>query len=1586
VTEPVSVRLPEISAACLAHNPGIIPDADWAQFVGAYLQHLSEDDSYHPDPFQVAAQVAAHVKLGAQRIGGEDLVQIVTPETGAGELVTIAGSTLVQLVTTDRPFLVDTVTMELRRLGWELRNLEHPQLRVRRDESGKLLGVADGFDRLAASSESWLSLEVYPSLGESAESGAPALLAGVKGALQAVRLVVDDWGEMLQRLEQARQLLAENQAAVPETELTNARELLSWLPDNFIFLGYQEFAVEGDSFTPVPQTGLGIQRGNPSPASLSGFHAVPLPGSKHVLAVTKHPQRSPVYRPVYTDYIGVRAYSPTGELIGEHRFLGLFAASAYEESVPHIPVLAAKARELLLGSGYPEGSYGWNALVRVIADYPRDELFDASTAELAPIVTAISQLRDRRLVRVYLRRDRYGQFASVLVYLPRDRYTTKSRSKISAILLEELGGEELDYTTSVSEAVLTRLFYVVKLGPNAPSSVNEARLQELANEAVVTWDDRVMAQLTDRPAEGRGIEFSEAYQEVIPPETAVRDMDVLNRLDAEDDLEYVLEPHGNLERFKVYTFAELDLHEVLPHLAQLGADVVEEQPFTVTVRGRPAWVYDFGLRLPASFDGEAASRQRLIAAFNASYRGWCESGPLNRLVLTAGLEWEEVVWLRGISRYLKQARVGYSQAYMASALEANPQLTAGLVAAFRAKFDPDGPGDADAINAVAAGIEQVTSLDADRILRHFVAFIKACKRTNAFEVDWTRDDEYGIRPALAYKIASRELELLPQPRPMAEISVYSPRVHGVHLRFGPVARGGLRWSDRAEDFRTEVLSLAKAQTVKNTVIVPVGAKGGFVPQQLPDNDDRAAWLAEGVACYRSFVAALLSVTDNYAAGQVVPPARVRCFDGDDPYLVVAADKGTATFSDIANQVALDHGFWLGDAFASGGSAGYDHKAMGITARGAWESTKRHFAELGLDPQTTDFTVVGIGDMSGDVFGNGMLLSEHIRLVAAFDHRDIFLDPNPDAAASFAERRRLFELPRSSWADYHPELISAGGGVYPRSAKSIPITPEVQAALGLESRAALTPSELIHAILQAPVDLLYNGGIGTLVKASWESHADAGDKANDAVRVDGCQVRARAAVEGGNLGWTQAGRIEYAAAGGAINTDFIDNSAGVDTSDHEVNIKILLADVIGAGELPAEEREALLATMTDDIAIRVLRHNEAQNLALSNAGVRAVGMVGQHSAWMSQLEADGILDRELEGLPSELELKQRLEEGRGLTRPELAVLLAYTKIALKSWMLSTDLPEDPYLADRLTEYFPEQLKDRFAALMPGHRLAREIITTVAVNRFVDSQGITAFYRLSSETGAGIADVVRAQLAARSIYQVGLAEVLLRRMSGLDDQLSTELRLELRRMVERATRWLLHNRRTPLDIKAAVAEFAEPVALVRQAMRGLLTEGQSGHVERKEQRWLTQGAPEELATSMAVAGYSHFALGIVAAARRLEVDPVAVTAVHFRLVELLHLDALGQKVYQLPRRDRWEAMSRAALRDELLSAQVELTIRAVHEAGIERIGDPDAVVRAWRDANPGVEDRIKILRALSEEPPDLARMSVGLGQVRALLAAH
>ena len=1554
-------------------------------FVGDYFVRHEDAEFLQREPADLAGLIRHHLLLGSRREAGSDLVSLVTPRREVDGWWA-EGSTILQIVTDDRQFLVDTVSMEISRQGWSIRNLHHPQCDVVRDEEGQLVDIWPRGSQRAGHAESWISVEVYPPYGQSADDLAPVLEEGVRRGLGNVRRAVEDWTLMRRRVLECVDILDNTTQPVSPHHVRGVISLLKWLAaDHFALLGYRQYDVDGTTFTPVPGTGLGILRGDVDEPGT--FHADLRPGADDVLIITKDSRRSPVHRPAYMDYVGVRVFDGDGRQVGEHRFLGLLASSAYTESVFRIPLLADKAARIASMAGFDTDSHGGHAILQAIATYPRDELFQGSAEALFPIIDKVASLQERRQVRLFVRAGAYARFLNCTVYLPRDRYTTTTRERIQATLLRAVDGESLEYSTTVTESVLARLFIVIKRPDDAgPFSLDVPALEAELTEAMRTWDDRFLDQASTLASEERGVEYDAAYKAAFTPEQGLADLRLANGLADAASLAYDVyvptDPDDPAQlRLKVIGRQTMSLTKVMPHLAALGVEVVDERPFVIELRGEEIRVYDFGLQLPEGLDAAAFAgddEARFIDAFDASWGGRTHPGKMNALIMTAGLTWRQVGWLRAVARYLQQAAIPFSQVYVAAALTTYPAIAQGLVAAFEAKFDPAAgadprPGDfEERLAGVEALLEDVTGLDHDRIIRMYLAVLRAVIRTNAF----TGDPE-----ALAFKLRPRELALLPEPRPEFEIFVYSPRVHGVHLRFGAVARGGLRWSDRKEDFRTEVLGLVKAQMVKNTVIVPVGAKGGFVPQNLPNPaTERQAWFDEGVACYRIFIRALLSVTDNIVAGAVVPAPRVLRYDSDDPYLVVAADKGTATFSDIANAISVERGFWLGDAFASGGSAGYDHKAMGITARGAWESVKRHFAEMGVDCQQEDFTCVGIGDMAGDVFGNGMLLSRHTRLVAAFNHQHVFLDPTPDAETSFAERERLFRLPRSSWADYDRSLISPGGGVFERSSKSVPVSPETRIALGLAAGVtALTPAELIQAILRAPVDLLWNGGIGTYVKASDETHADAGDKANDGVRVNGSEVRARCSGEGGNLGWTQRGRVEYARSGGRINTDFIDNSAGVDTSDHEVNIKILLAPEVAAGRLSTAERDELLASMTDEVAALVLAHNVDQNHALANDASRAVELAAAMEGWMRALEESGHLNRTLESLPSSAEMRTRVGERRGLECPELSTLLAWTKIRLSELVLASPLPDDPYLADRLVTYFPKPLRQRYTEAMTSHRLRREIVTTVTVNRFVNSQGITAYHRLTQETGADVSAIVRAQLAARSILTVARTELAVAGMQGVDAATRTHVRTELQRMVERATRWLLHSRRGGLDIQAETRAFTDQVATVRGMLPELLTERQRIQARLLGEEISGGGVDVRTAGEVALGQFAHLALPVVQLANQTGRDVAEVARVHFRLADDLGLDLVADKVDVLPRHTRWETMARAALRDDLQGLHAELTASAL--AASPDSSDPAQVVADWLAARP-VGTELDTLRLVTEGETDLARMSVALRLIRSL----
>jgi glutamate dehydrogenase len=1541
-------------------SAGVVDDPH--ELVSRYLEHQHGEDLDDIGADDLAALVSAHVRLAQHRPQHADNVVVAVPEDSRE--VRLSGSTVMQVVTDDRPFLVDSLTMEITRQGWTIRHLFHPQLVVTRDDEGNLVAPGSG----TAVGESWMTFIVYPPLGVAADELADRLVAGVDEVLDEVRVATDDWAAMRAQLGDAVDLLGTSPSDQRE-DRDVARDILRWLlDDNFTLLGYREYTYDGTCYTAVPGTGLGVLR-----ASEDVFHALPAAGDMEVLVFTKDSVLSRVHRPVYRDYVGVRVLGRDGSVIGERRFVGVLASPAYTEPVTRIPILAPKAAEIFRRSGYSPQSHGYKALLATLNTYPRDDLLHAGADELYPILERIATLGERRQVRVFCHRDRWGRFVNCLVYLPRDRYTTATADKIRRILAERFGGVAVDHSALVTESVMTRLGVVVRLAEGAQPDVDLDALEDELTDAIRTWEERFIDRVYSWPSELRGVDFPDSYKEIFSPRQGVEDLEQLNSLGDADELRAAVLDTGPDDaadlRLRLYRRSRLALPDVLPHLDNLGVSVIDEWPFELSLRGEPAWVYEFGL-VNGGRGWDAHDRERFIDAFQASVTGRLEIGPMNGLVTVAGLTWEEVTRLRAMERYLKQGGMPYSYAYIASALQAHPSLAARLVAAFRVAHDPDEPGDPqdhrkaaeELLAAVESELDQVANLDQDRIIRAFVALQRAIVRTNAFT------DLGG--GALAVKLLPRELPLLPEPRPAYEIWVYSPRVEGVHLRFGRIARGGLRWSDRAEDFRTEVLGLVKAQMVKNTVIVPVGAKGGFVARQLPDPAvDRTAWLAEGQHAYRMFVTALLSVTDTISQGVVVGPERVVRHDDDDPYLVVAADKGTATFSDLANEISLSRGYWLGDAFASGGTNGYDHKAMGITARGAWESVKRHFVEMGVDPDADDFTCVGIGDMSGDVFGNGMLLSRHIKLVAAFDHRHVFVDPDPDPERSFGERERMFALPRSSWADYDEDVISAGGGVYARTLKSIPVTPEARAALGVpEEVEALSPAEYIHAILQAPVDLLWNGGIGTYVKATAESNADVGDRSNDAVRVDAAQVRARCAGEGGNLGWTQAARVEYSRAGGRINTDFIDNSAGVDTSDHEVNIKILLADAEAQGRLTGAERNELLPEMTDDVAALVLAHNVDQNLALAMARYQAPRFTAIHEDWMRVLSDDGYLDRRLEGMPSSTEMTRRIAAGEGLCSPELATLLAWTKIRLADIVVASDLPDDPYLADRLVQYFPRLLRERFGDLMPDHRLRREIITTVAVNRFVNSQGISSYHRLSSDTGASAAEIIRAQLAARSIFRVGVLEMGLRRQSP-DAATYVELMVTMRHLVERGTRWVLQTFGSPIDVAHVIDTFAGPSREVLDNLEHVATPELVASWTRRRDELVGQGLSADLARLIAAEPIAHLAPGIVSIAAKGSHDLLDTARRFFELRGRLELGRFFEAAESLPRTDRWSLMAQAAILDELLAVQAAL--------------GAEAVAGAFDGPRPDL-DRIRpLLENLAGEGADLGRLSVAVRLLRSLV---
>ncbi|WP_016910726.1 NAD-glutamate dehydrogenase [Streptomyces xiaopingdaonensis] len=1614
----------------------------------AYLQryylHTAPEDLSDRDPVDILGAALAHYRLAQERPQGTANVRVHSPSVE--ENGWSCTHTVVEVVTDDMPFLVDSVTNELSRLGRGIHAVVHPQFLVRRGVDGSLRElVTQGRDEALAASrhapeelphdavtESWIHVEIDR---ETARDDLKGIAAHLQRILSDVREAVEDWQKMRSTaLRIAAELPSEPIADdVPGQEVDEARELLRWLADDhFTFLGYREYRLDEEpaeagaahpelALSALPGTGLGILRADPKHTEDEGhspsFNRLPADArakarEHRMLVLTKANSRATVHRSSYLDYIGVKKYDEQGRVVGERRFLGLFSSAAYTESVRRVPVIRRKVAEVLEGAGFAPDGHAGRDLLQILETYPRDELFQTPVEQLRNFATSVLYLQERRRLRLYLRQDEYGRYYSALVYLPRDRYTTAVRLRLTDILTEELGGTSVDFTAWNTESVLSRLHFVIRVEPGAELPVltdaERDRIEARLAEATRSWADGFAEALVSECGEERAAElnhkygqaFPEGYKADFPPRAAVADLQHIEQLARRGDEGFALslyEPVGAAageRRFKIYRIGEpVSLSAVLPVLQAMGVEVVDERPYELRCSDRSTgWIYDFGLRMPSARvqDLDEETRERFQDAFSAVWTGRAENDGLNSLVLSAGLTWRQAMVLRAYAKYLRQAGATFSQAYMEDTLRRNVHTTRLLVSLFQARLDP---GRASAglelidglLEELNGALDQVASLDEDRILRSFLTVINATLRTSYFQTD----EQGAPRTYVAMKLDPQAIPDLPAPRPAYEVWVYSPRVEGVHLRFGKVARGGLRWSDRREDFRTEILGLVKAQEVKNTVIVPVGAKGGFVGKRLPDpSQDRDAWQAEGIACYKTFISGLLDITDNLVGGEVVHPEQVVRHDGDDTYLVVAADKGTATFSDIANQVAEEYGFWLGDAFASGGSAGYDHKGMGITAKGAWESVKRHFRELGHDTQTEDFTVVGVGDMSGDVFGNGMLLSEHIRLVAAFDHRHIFVDPDPDAASSYAERRRLFEMPRSSWAEYDTALLSQGGGVFPRSAKSIPITPQMRTALGIEQGVAkLTPAELIKSVLSAPVDLLWNGGIGTYVKASTESHADVGDKANDAIRVDGQDLRAQVVGEGGNLGCTQLGRIEFARGGGRINTDAIDNSAGVDTSDHEVNIKILLNSVVRDGDLTVKQRNTLLAEMTDEVGRLVLRNNYAQNSALANSSEQAPSLLQANQRHMRRLVKEGKLDRQLEFLPTDRQIRERLANGQGLTQPELAVMLAYTKITLTDELLGTDLPDDHFLQQLLHAYFPGALRERFPEQIEAHALRREIVTTLLVNDTVNTGGSTLLHRMKEESGASTEEIVRAHTAARAIFGLGR---IWDEAESLDNEVAAEvltgIRLRSRQLVERATRWLLNNRPQPLMLADTIEVFSEGVETVWSHLPKLLKGDELKYHQKVYDQLSTAGVPGELA--LRVAGFSAAfpGLDVVAVAGRSGRELLDVAEVYYDLADRLGITQLQRRVSELPRADRWQSMARAAIREDLYAAHQLLTADVL--AAGDLAATPAELYDAWEEKNRSVLVRARgtLDEIQASETFDLANLSVAMRTMRTLLRSN
>ncbi|MGH7121662.1 MAG: NAD-glutamate dehydrogenase [Acetobacteraceae bacterium] len=1549
--------------------PHQVPGMTSSEFIEVLFHRSAREDlaRYRPADLEaLAAAALAHVAAAGSSRPDIRLADHECIVEGRTEEITV-----LEVVNDNMPFLLDSTLGELTDQGFEPQLVAHPILAVERDRDGALIRLEGDAAAVVQPGLARASL-IHVHLGRIDDPAERTrLVAGLRETYAAVALAVEDWAGMWARVDEVVRAYRTSPPPLAEDELAEAVAFLLWLRnDNFVFLGVREYRLpDGDvAADPVPGSGLGLLRDPAVKVLRRGRELVVMTpeiraflARPQALIIAKANVKSRVHRRAYLDYVGVKLFSASGRLEGELRLVGLFTASAYTSTTGAVPYLRHKVAKVVARANFDPASYAGRALFAVLEDYPRDELFQIDEETLYRFAMAIMNLSERPRIRALIRPDEFDRFISILVFLPKDRYDTQVRQRIGAWLAELYRGRVSAAYPAYPEGPLARTHFIIGYDEGERPPITQAALEAGIATIARTWRDALRDALiaAEGGARARTLvrryadAFSAAYREAFPAERALADIAILERLsqDRPRAARFDRVSGAPASRAAVLLFsreAALPLSERVPILENLGFRVLEERTFRIDVAGsvgtQPVWLHDMEIeRASGAALDLAVLEPKLEAALLAVLHGVAESDGYNRLVLEAGLDWREASLLRGLGRYLQQIGTPYAQDYLAATLARHHAITARLMVLFYARFDPAvserdrGKRQGEIRAAIEAALADVAILDDDRILRRFANLIEAAVRTNYFQ----RGADGRLREAIACKFDCHRIEALPEPRPLFEIFVYSPRVEALHMRMGRVARGGIRWTDRPQDFRTEILGLCKAQQVKNAVIVQVGAKGGFFPKHLPSPADRQDWLAEGIASYRIFIDALLQLTDDIGADGVIPPPETVRHDPDDPYLVVAADKGTATFSDIANELAIAHNYWLGDAFASGGSNGYDHKRMGITARGAFESVKRHFRAIDIDIESQTVPVVGVGDMSGDVFGNGMLLSRTLKLIAAFDHRDIFLDPDPDPATAWTERRRLFDLPRSSWADYNPLLISKGGGVYSCSLKSVPLSPEAQTALGLRRNAA-SPADVMNAILKAPVDFIWFGGIGTYVRASTETDAEAGDRANDAIRIAATELHARVIGEGANLGVTQRGRIEAAQHGILLNTDAIDNSAGVNTSDVEVNIKIALAVPRGDGRLDDASRHALLAEMTEDVAQLVLRNNYLQPLALSLADPRNASDAGLGERLMQVLEQEGRLSRAVEFLPDTATLAERYRRGDGLTRPEVAVLLAYAKLALHDHVLESSLPDDPYLARELTRYFPEMLNARFPDAIAQHRLRREIIATGLANAIVNRCGPAVVPRLADETGADTATIAAAYVATRDCFDLSALNAAI---DQLDARLSGALQLELYHalqdlLLDRMV-WFVRNiSLTAGHLDQIVARYRSGISEVAQALEAALPDAAAAAEIARREELTAQGVPAALAARLAALGDLAAASDIVLIAGRTGRPAADIAPVHFAIDEMFGLRAIIAAARGLVIADHFDRLARHRAIEAIADAHRRLTGEAVAANGPGAVG-----IEAW-----------------------------------------
>jgi glutamate dehydrogenase len=1573
---------------------------DWRRFLQTYFANVDSKDLADREPKDLAAAALSHLLFAMHR-RRTALVRVYNPTLREDGFV--SPHTIIDVVNDDMPFLVDSISLALSERSLTLHFLAHPIFAVTRDRAGKLSAL----DRRNEAKNAKQHLESFQhvEIDRIVDPKALKALSGqIERSMRDVRVACADWARMRAAARNAAVDLSSMSARVDAAELSETCALLEWMENrHFTFLGYREYRLQGrkgqETLEPIGATGLGILRpGHRKTESTSRV----LPSdirrqsrSRSLSLVTKANSLSTVHRPGYLDYVGIKQFDAKGRLTGERRFLGLWTSAAYNSNPREIPLLRQKVAQVAEHFALAPDSHDGKALQHILESFPRDELFQASVAELNRIVTGIFGLQERPRVRVLLRRDPFHRFYSCLVFVPREKYNTQVRQRIERVIRDAFSAFDVESQVQIAESNLARIYFVARTAPSETTHIDADVLETRVAAAVRSWLDSFKTALLARFDEAYALQLFDKYAQAFPAaytedfsgDAGAGDVSLLESVEKEParlhlDI-YRPDPKRKDKFFlKIFRGQEaIPISDLLPMLENMGLKVIAERPYELDFSGgRRGWIQDLELvmQAPAAVAFEALDRE-IKSAFTAVWTGRMDNDSFNQLTLSAGIPWRTLTVLRAYCRYLLQTGLPFSQGYIAQVLQNNAAISRLLADLFTARFDPQlqSPVRARALarlgRDILAALEEVTRSDEDRILRALWNALSATVRTNAFQPYPSGQ----LKEYLSFKIESQQLRELPLPKPLFEIFVFSPRMEGVHLRMGYVARGGIRWSDRREDFRTEILGLMKAQQVKNTVIVPVGAKGGFVVRRLPA--EREAQQAEVIACYQTLIRGLLDVTDNIVDEKIVPPRNVVRHDKDDAYLVVAADKGTATFSDIANGISQEYSFWLGDAFASGGSAGYDHKKMAITARGAWECVKRHFREMGVDIQTQNFSVCGIGDMSGDVFGNGMLQSPHIRLIAAFNHQHIFIDPQPDAARSFAERERMFKLPRSSWEDYSRAAISKGGGVYSRSTKTLTLSREVQVLFELPAQA--TPNEVIKAILKSHVDLLWNGGIGTYVKASGESHSDVGDRSNDAVRVDARELNCKVIGEGGNLGVSQLGRIEFARRGGRLNTDFIDNSAGVNTSDVEVNLKILLNGAVRTREITQAARNRLLVQMTDEVAALVLRNNYLQGQAISTGEFQTRQLLAENAYVIRALERSGDLNRSLEFLPSDEDIAERRQSGEGLTRPELAILLSYGKIWLYHALIHSDVPEDPYLSTELNRYFPAPVQKRFAKRIKRHRLRREIIATAITNSLINRMGPVFPVRAQDDTGADPAAIARAYSIAREVFAV---RNIWAQIEGLDNRIAANVQytamFQTTRLLRHMSYWLLENRRNDLDIERAVSRYAGKVSELFRELTDVLGVTQKARMSALRSQLIEQRVPEQLATRIASLEELHSALDLVEVARTARVRIGYAARAYFDLGERLGLTWIKDQIESLAADGHWQGVARGTLRENLYALQGRITLAALRSKGRE----PAARIDQWLSRHSAPVDALKRLVAdlRTGSPPDFATISVALQAVRRL----